>query len=170
MFSAEQLKHRIRKTALELGVTDTNRVRTIVTLERIIARLMANPYLKEHLVFGGGFVLFKEFGSDRYTKDADAIQKMLGEVASVGLKNKNGEMVTPSANDVMRFIRDSNTRINAWTGFTDSGRADAIKSALQEWIDTPEALKMQMDGLASQKFQDNERKAQLIRETLYPKK
>jgi len=104
------------------------------------------------------------------TKDADAIQKMLGEVASVGLKNKNGEMVTPSANDVMRFIRDSNTRINAWTGFTDSGRADAIKSALQEWIDTPEALKMQMDGLASQKFQDNERKAQLIRETLYPKK
>jgi hypothetical protein len=75
MYSAEQLKHRIRKAASELGISDTNRIRTIVTLERIIARLMANSYLKEHLVFGGGFVLFKEFGSDRYTKDADAIIK-----------------------------------------------------------------------------------------------
>jgi hypothetical protein len=90
MFSAEQLKHRIRKAALELGVTDTNRVRTIVTLERIIARLMANPYLKEHLVFGGGFVLFKEFGSDRYTKDADAI-----------IKGERPEIITDRINEAL---------------------------------------------------------------------
>jgi hypothetical protein len=73
MFSANQLNDRIRKAVLDLGVTDANRVRTIVTLERIVARLVTIPFLKEHLVFGGGFVLFKVLGSDRYTKDADAI-------------------------------------------------------------------------------------------------
>ena len=75
MFSSDQLKDRIRKAASELGVNDVNRVRTIVTLERIVARLVTNLFLKDHLVFGGGFVLFKELGSSRYTKDADAIIK-----------------------------------------------------------------------------------------------
>jgi len=73
MFSSEQLKSRIKQAAKDLGVSDVNRVRTIVALERIVARLVVNPFLKEHLVFGGGFVLYKEFGSNRYTKDADAV-------------------------------------------------------------------------------------------------
>ena len=59
MFSADQLKDRIRKAAKDLGIEDVNRVRTIVTLERIVARLVTNKYLKDHLVFGVGFVLFK---------------------------------------------------------------------------------------------------------------
>lgn len=75
MFSSDQLKDRIRKAAKDLGVNDVNRVRTIATLERIVARLVTNLFLKDHLVFGGGFVLFKELGSSRYTKDADAIIK-----------------------------------------------------------------------------------------------
>lgn len=75
MYSTQQLKDRIKQAAKELGVTDVNRVRTIVTLERIVARLVTNSFLKEHLVFGGGLVLYKEFGSSRYTKDADAVIK-----------------------------------------------------------------------------------------------
>ena len=73
MFNSAQLNDRIKKAASALGVEDVNRVRIIVTLERIVARLVTNQFLKEHLIFGGGFVLFKEFGSDRFTKDADAI-------------------------------------------------------------------------------------------------
>jgi len=73
MFSADQLNAKIRKVAASLGVQDVNRVRGILTLERIVARLMTNPFLKEHLVFGGGFVLFKELDTNRYTRDADAV-------------------------------------------------------------------------------------------------
>lgn len=75
MFSADQLNSKIRKAATQLGVQDVNRVRGIVTLERIVARLMTRPFLKEHLVFGGGFVLFKELATERYTRDADAVIK-----------------------------------------------------------------------------------------------
>ena len=68
MYSSAQLNDRIKNVARSLGVEDVNRVRIIVVLERIIARLVANQFLKEHLVFGGGFVLFKEFGSNRFTQ------------------------------------------------------------------------------------------------------
>lgn len=73
MFSAGQLNDKIRKAATSLGIQDVNRVRGILTLERIVARLMTNPFLKEHLVFGGGLVLFKELKTNRYTRDADAV-------------------------------------------------------------------------------------------------
>jgi predicted nucleotidyltransferase component of viral defense system len=86
MYSAAQLNDRIKNVARTLGVDDVNRVRTIVVLERIIARLVTNSFLKEHLVFGGGFVLFKELGSNRFTRDVDAIisgvskEKLIQEV------------------------------------------------------------------------------------------
>ncbi|MFP5492029.1 MAG: nucleotidyl transferase AbiEii/AbiGii toxin family protein [Bacteriovoracia bacterium] len=73
MYSADQLNAKIKKVAQDLGVQDVNRVRGIVTLERIIARLVTNKLLKEHLVFGGGFVLYKELETNRYTRDADAV-------------------------------------------------------------------------------------------------
>ena len=73
MFSADQINAKIRKAATSLNIQDVNRVRGILTLERIIARLMTNPLLKEHLVFGGGFVLFKELNTNRYTRDVDAV-------------------------------------------------------------------------------------------------
>lgn len=73
MFSADQLNAKIRKAATSLSIQDVNRIRGILTLERIVARLMTNPFLKEHLVFGGGFVLFKELNTNRYTRDADAV-------------------------------------------------------------------------------------------------
>lgn len=73
MFNTDQLNDRIKSSAAKLGVSDVNRVRGIVTLERIVARLVSNPFLKDHLVFGGGFVLFKELETNRYTRDADAV-------------------------------------------------------------------------------------------------
>ncbi len=34
---------------------------------------MTNTFLKNYLVIGVGFVLFKELNTNRYTRDADAI-------------------------------------------------------------------------------------------------
>ena len=73
MFNADQINFQIKKVAKELGIADVNRVRIILTLERVIARLMNNPFFKERLIFCGGFVLFKEWGTNRFTRDADAI-------------------------------------------------------------------------------------------------
>jgi hypothetical protein len=42
-------------------------------IPRVVARLVNNSFLKERLIFGGGFVLFKESDSNRFTKDVDAI-------------------------------------------------------------------------------------------------
>jgi hypothetical protein len=78
MYSSQQFNARIKNVAQDLGVSDVNRIRGIVTLERVIARLMTNSFLKDHLVFGGGLVLFKELGTDRYTRDADAIISGIG--------------------------------------------------------------------------------------------
>jgi Nucleotidyl transferase AbiEii toxin, Type IV TA system len=73
MFNSDQINYQIRKVAKELGAADVNRVRIILTLERVVARLVNNPFLKERLIFGGGFVLFKDSDSHRFTKDVDAI-------------------------------------------------------------------------------------------------
>lgn len=40
MFNSDQINFQIKKVAKELGVADVNRIRTILTLERVIARLM----------------------------------------------------------------------------------------------------------------------------------
>lgn len=50
-----------------------NEVRVIVAIERAIARLSASPDLAGHLIFKGGFVLLKSYGSSRFTRDADAL-------------------------------------------------------------------------------------------------
>lgn len=55
MFNADQINFQIKKTAKELGFADVNRVRIILTLERVIARIVNNPFLKERLIFGGGY-------------------------------------------------------------------------------------------------------------------
>lgn len=50
-----------------------NELRVILALERAIARLQCDAILAEHLVFKGGFVLLKQFESQRFTRDADAL-------------------------------------------------------------------------------------------------
>lgn len=50
-----------------------NEIRVIVALERIVARLSTDPILDTHLVYKGGFVLLKTLGSERFTRDLDAL-------------------------------------------------------------------------------------------------
>jgi predicted nucleotidyltransferase component of viral defense system len=50
-----------------------NKIRGTVALERIVARLRASKFLRDKIVFCGGFVLYKEGLTQRYTRDVDMI-------------------------------------------------------------------------------------------------
>lgn len=69
----DSLNQKIRNYAKLVGENDVNRIRATVALERLVARINANPFLDDKLVFCGGFVLYKEGITDRYTKDVDMI-------------------------------------------------------------------------------------------------
>lgn len=46
---------------------------TVFLIERLVARLIADKKLSQHLVFKGGFVGLRVYGSPRYTIDLDAL-------------------------------------------------------------------------------------------------
>lgn len=71
--SEQSLNDRIKNCAKETGAKDTNKIRTTLALERLVARFMSNPILEESLVFLGGFILYKEGISSRFTRDVDMI-------------------------------------------------------------------------------------------------
>lgn len=104
------------------------------------------------------------FGDNQ--KDIPALQGMLGEIASTGIRRKDGTYVTPSANDVLRFIRSEEG------GFRDAKRAEDVRKKLEEWVNSPEGLKMAKEGLESQKWRDKDKVRALVAEALYgsPKK
>lgn len=62
------------KTLASSGTTgfSINQLRVIIALERLVARLEANPTLSRHLAFKGGFALLKHLNSARFTHDLDA--------------------------------------------------------------------------------------------------
>ncbi len=52
---------------------DTNELRVILALERMVARLHSSSRLSDALVYKGGFALFKTVNSSRFTRDLDAL-------------------------------------------------------------------------------------------------
>lgn len=73
MYNAQSINQRLKNFAKANGISNIERVRVILCLERVIARLVQDEYLCSKLIFGGGFVLYKEVGSQRFTSDIDAI-------------------------------------------------------------------------------------------------
>lgn len=73
--SSEQVKNILRKLKrlAQDSQLEINELRIVLTLERMVARLTLHPELNQHLVFKGGFVLFKQYQSNRFTRDADAL-------------------------------------------------------------------------------------------------
>lgn len=73
MNSANIIINNLHKIAQknDLGLS-YNQLRSIVAIERLVARLEANPMLAEHLVFKGGFALLKLIENARFTRDLDA--------------------------------------------------------------------------------------------------
>jgi hypothetical protein len=58
----------VKESALSI-----NELRVVLALERVLARIEAHRQLRERLVFKGGFVLLKSLGSQRFTRDLDAL-------------------------------------------------------------------------------------------------
>ncbi len=73
--SEKSINAKIINVAKSLGVGDINRVRIVVALERLVARLLTRKFLSVNMVFNGGFVMLKTADSQRFTRDLDAIIK-----------------------------------------------------------------------------------------------
>ena len=70
---ARKVRSAIIKTVKSEGTLSVNEIRIIISLERIVARLSNDSKLDKHLVYKGGFVLLKTLGSNRFTRDLDAL-------------------------------------------------------------------------------------------------
>ncbi len=70
---AKKIRGQLTKLASSRGNLSVNELRIVLALERIVARLVNNPGLENHLVYKGGFVLLKTLESDRFTRDLDAL-------------------------------------------------------------------------------------------------
>ena len=77
-----------------------NELRIIVALERIVSRVSGNKYLADHLIFKGGFVLFKIYDSSRFTRDIDALGK---DVDIARIKGLVPEVLSRNINDGVWF-------------------------------------------------------------------
>lgn len=71
--SEDSLNQKVRSVAKQFDVKDVNKVRATLALERLVARIRNSEFLSEQVIFCGGFVLYKEGLTDRYTKDVDMI-------------------------------------------------------------------------------------------------
>ncbi|MCM0605794.1 MAG: nucleotidyl transferase AbiEii/AbiGii toxin family protein [Xanthomonadaceae bacterium] len=69
---SDSVRKKLSSLAQKLKVPYRN-VETVFLIERLVARLVANKKLSTHLVFKGGFVGLRVYGSPRYTIDLDAL-------------------------------------------------------------------------------------------------
>lgn len=88
----KKLIKELRTLAKQDTRLSTNELRIILALERAIARLQSEKILAKHLIFKGGFVLFKQYESQRFTRDADALavdisKEQLGQLVTNALEH-----------------------------------------------------------------------------------
>ncbi len=69
---SDSIRKKLSNLAVNLGVPYRN-IETVFLIERLVARLVAEKKLSEHLVFKGGFVGLRVYGSSRFTIDLDAL-------------------------------------------------------------------------------------------------
>ncbi len=94
---------RLKRIAREQQATYAE-ILTQFLIERAVARLAIEPVLLEHLVFKGGFVGLRVYGSPRFTTDLDAItyRKDRGEIIRL-IKNA----LSKSLGDHVWFIYEN---------------------------------------------------------------
>ncbi|MBK7962202.1 MAG: nucleotidyl transferase AbiEii/AbiGii toxin family protein [Bdellovibrionales bacterium] len=68
----ESTRQKLTTLSKEMGV-DYKDLETVFMIERLLARLIVDNHLANHLVFKGGFVGLKIYESPRYTVDLDAL-------------------------------------------------------------------------------------------------
>ena len=92
--SYKSINDKINNLAKKLNIKDTNKLTILVTLERVVARLLTRNFLRENMIFSGGFVMFKTFESNRFTLDLDAI------IRRVATKELNSEIESALRTDI----------------------------------------------------------------------
>jgi predicted nucleotidyltransferase component of viral defense system len=75
----------LKKISYPKSSLSYNELRTIIAIERAVARLLTNKTLESNLVFKGGFVLLKTIATTRFTKDLDAVVIGLSQSESCSL-------------------------------------------------------------------------------------
>jgi len=100
MYNSQSINERLRNFAKENNISNVERARVILCLERVVARLVQNDYLSSKLIFGGGFVLYKEVKSLRFTTDLDAV---ISGVEKEELVNKINQSLQLDLNDGFWF-------------------------------------------------------------------
>jgi len=68
----DSIRQNLIRLSKNRGVQYRN-IETLFIIERLVARLIADKKLADHLVFKGGFVGIKIYESPRYTVDLDAL-------------------------------------------------------------------------------------------------
>ena len=68
----ESVRQKLTNLSAKMSIKYSN-LETSFLIERLVARLIADKSLRQHLVFKGGFVGLKVYDSPRYTVDLDAL-------------------------------------------------------------------------------------------------
>ncbi len=66
----------IKKKLKELAAAQKRNYNDLLlefALERVICRLIQNKYISENFIFKGGFVVYKNYGGSRFTRDIDVL-------------------------------------------------------------------------------------------------
>lgn len=88
---SDSVRKKLSNIAQKLKVPYRN-VETVFLIERLVARLVSDNKLSQHLVFKGGFVGLKVYGSPRYTIDLDALLVKSNIDSTLELVKQKAEM------------------------------------------------------------------------------
>ena len=102
MSQDDKSRHILRALArlVKESALSINELRVVLALERVVARIEAHKGLRDKLVFKGGFVLLKSFGSQRFTRDLDALAQ---DIPKQRLLNHMTEALALELNDGLSF-------------------------------------------------------------------
>lgn len=85
------VRQKITDLATKLDIPFQN-IQTAFIIERLVARLVADKNLANHLIFKGGFVGLRVYNSERYTVDLDALLVKANIESSLALTRKKAEV------------------------------------------------------------------------------
>jgi len=115
----QSIQAKINKLAKENGAT-SQQIMTLFLLERAAVRLLTDERLQSHLVFKGGYVGVRVYGSPRYTTDLDAIIRGISkEKAAEWIKSA----MTVDAGDAIWFQFESSGELTTQGDYGGFGLA-----------------------------------------------
>lgn len=103
-FKGDSVRVKLSSLAHKLGVPHRN-LETVFLIERLVARLVADQRLSQHLVFKGGFVGLRVYGSPRYTIDLGCAISWRDVVAEYKATEPDDPKLMPRFDDYYRKLK-----------------------------------------------------------------